>query len=153
MYRLIGITLLALVQGWFKGESPTYILNEDTHPGGMRLGVSHTTCHDEFQRKLRSHSYCLIFSVPWQEQLQPYNKNARQHTPGEKKEKIQVRFSSQTRKKPRFSSKKEGRARTHRKWWFVCFFDANEKHPLRTGSITFGGQIIVCDHCCSGTGV
>ena len=29
-----------------KGESPTYILNEDTHPVIRAIGLSHTACRD-----------------------------------------------------------------------------------------------------------
>ena len=34
-----------------QGESPTYILNEDTQPVIRAIGVSHTPCKDEFDRK------------------------------------------------------------------------------------------------------
>ena len=50
-YRLVNITLLTLVQQatlWFQGESPTYILNEDTHPIIRAIGVAHTASEDEF---------------------------------------------------------------------------------------------------------
>ena len=39
-----------------QGESPTYILNEDTQPVIRAIGVSHTACKDEFRQNLRSHS-------------------------------------------------------------------------------------------------
>ena len=44
-HRFINITLLALVQVipcGSRGESPTYILNEDTYPVTRAIGVSHT---------------------------------------------------------------------------------------------------------------
>ena len=44
----------------FLGESPTYTLDEDTHPGTRAIGVSHTACKDEFRRNLRRH----VWSVP-----------------------------------------------------------------------------------------
>ena len=34
-----------------KGESPTYILNEDTHPGIRGIGVSHTACKIQVSAK------------------------------------------------------------------------------------------------------
>ena len=34
-----------------QGESPTYILNEDTQPVRRAIGVSHTACKDEFRPK------------------------------------------------------------------------------------------------------
>ena len=37
-----------------KGESPTYILNEDTHPVIRAIGVSHTSCKYKFRQNLRS---------------------------------------------------------------------------------------------------
>ena len=46
-HRPTNITLLTLVQATllqFQGESPTYILNEDTHPVIRAIGVSHTAC-------------------------------------------------------------------------------------------------------------
>ena len=41
-------------------ESPTYILNEDTHPVVRAIGVSHTACRDEFRQNLRSHSWSVF---------------------------------------------------------------------------------------------
>ena len=46
---------------YFQGESPTYILNEDTHPVIRAIGVSHTACKDVFRRNLRSHSWSALY--------------------------------------------------------------------------------------------
>ena len=42
------------------GESPTYILNEDTKLVMRAIGVSHTACKDEFRRNLRSRSWSVF---------------------------------------------------------------------------------------------
>ena len=59
---LIKFTLLTLVQATLllQGESPTCILNEDTHPVIRAIGVSHTACKDEFRQNLRSHSWSVF---------------------------------------------------------------------------------------------
>ena len=55
--RLTNITLLTLIAALlFEGESPTYILNEDTQPVIRSIGLSHTACIGEFRQNLRSHS-------------------------------------------------------------------------------------------------
>ena len=43
-----------------KGKSPTYILDEDTHPVKRAIGVSHTACKDDFRRNVRSHSWSVF---------------------------------------------------------------------------------------------
>ena len=53
----------------FEGKSPTYILNEDSHPVIRAIGVSHTACKDEFRQNLRSHSwsvFLLLKYIFWQ---------------------------------------------------------------------------------------
>ena len=45
-----------------RGESRTYILNEDTQPVIRAIGVSHTACKDEFRQNIRSHSWS-VFSL------------------------------------------------------------------------------------------
>ena len=42
---------------WLQGESPTYILNEDTQPVIRAIGVSHTACKDEFRQNIWPHSW------------------------------------------------------------------------------------------------
>ena len=43
------------------GESPTKILNEDTHTQQIRvIGVTHTVCKDDFRRNLRSHRWSVF---------------------------------------------------------------------------------------------
>ena len=44
-----------------QGDSPTYTLNEETHPVIRAIGVSHTACEDEFQPSLPSHGSWSIF--------------------------------------------------------------------------------------------
>ena len=44
-----------------QGESPTYILNEDTQPVIRAIGVSHTTCKDKFRQNIRSPSWSVYF--------------------------------------------------------------------------------------------
>ena len=59
--RLTNITLLTLIATLkLQGESPTYILNEDTQPVIRAIGVSHTACKDEFRQYLRSHSWSVF---------------------------------------------------------------------------------------------
>ena len=60
-HRLTNITLLTLIATLqLQGESPTYILNEDTQPVIRAIGVSHTACKDEFRQNLRSHSWSVF---------------------------------------------------------------------------------------------
>ena len=47
---------------YMQGESPTYILNEDTQLVIRAVGVSHTACKDEFRQDIRSHSWS-VFSL------------------------------------------------------------------------------------------
>ena len=63
-HRLTNITLLPLVQAtlYFQGESPTYILNEDTNQVIRAIGVSHTACKDEFRQNLRFYSLTVFTS-------------------------------------------------------------------------------------------
>ena len=50
-----------------QGESPTYILNEDTQPVIRAIGVSQTACKDEFRQNLRSHSWSVfLFYNKWE---------------------------------------------------------------------------------------
>ena len=44
-----------------QGESPTYILNEDTQLVIRAIGVSHTACKDEFRRNIRTTQLECIF--------------------------------------------------------------------------------------------
>ena len=44
----------------YDGESPTYILNEDTQPVIRAIGASHTACQDEFRQNIRSHSWSVF---------------------------------------------------------------------------------------------
>ena len=46
---------------YIQGESPTNILNEDTHPVIRAIGVSHTACKDELRQNLRSHSWSVFY--------------------------------------------------------------------------------------------
>ena len=57
-HRLNNVTLLTLIAtlSVVEGESPSYILNEDTQPVIRAIGVSHTACKDEFRLNIRSHS-------------------------------------------------------------------------------------------------
>ena len=60
---LTNITLLTLIATLqLQGESPTYILDEDTQPVTRAIGVSHTACKDEFRQNLRFHSWSA-FSI------------------------------------------------------------------------------------------
>ena len=43
-----------------QGESPTYILNEDTQPAIRAIGVSHTAYKDVFRQNIRSHSWSVF---------------------------------------------------------------------------------------------
>ena len=52
-HRMLNITLLTLIAKlWLQGESPTYILNEDTQPVIRAIGVSHTAYKDEFRQNI-----------------------------------------------------------------------------------------------------
>ena len=46
---------------YLQGESPTYILNEDTQPVIRAIGVSHTACEDEFRHNIRSHGWSVFY--------------------------------------------------------------------------------------------
>ena len=62
-HKITNITLLTLmVTLQLQGESPTYILYEDTQPVLRAIGVSHTACKDEFPQNIRSHSCWSVFS-------------------------------------------------------------------------------------------
>ena len=51
VYDNMYITLLTLIATlYLQGESPTYILNEDTQPVIRATGVSHTACKYEFRQ-------------------------------------------------------------------------------------------------------
>ena len=52
------LTRIATLQ--LQGESPTYILDEDTQPVIRAIGVSHTACKDEFRQNPRSHSWSVF---------------------------------------------------------------------------------------------
>ena len=59
-HRLTNITMLNLIATLqFQGESPTYILNEDTQPEIRAIEISHTACKDEIRQNLRSHSWSV----------------------------------------------------------------------------------------------
>ena len=62
-HRLTNITLLTLIATLLLlGESPTYILNEDTQLVMRAIGVSHTACKDEVRQHILSHSsWCVFF--------------------------------------------------------------------------------------------
>ena len=61
VHSLTNITLLTLIATLqLQGESPTYILNEDTQPVIRAIGVSHTACKDELRQNIRSHSWSVI---------------------------------------------------------------------------------------------
>ena len=64
-HGLTTITLLTLIATLLQlqGESPTYILNEDTQPVIRAIGVSHTACKDEFRQNLRSHCWSVFFFI------------------------------------------------------------------------------------------
>ena len=56
------ITLLTLTATLLlQGESPLYILNQDTRPVIRAIGVSHTACKDEFRQNIRSHRYSVLY--------------------------------------------------------------------------------------------
>ena len=48
-----------------QGQSPTYILNEDTQPVIRAIGVSHIGCKDEFRQNLRSHSWSVYLFLQY----------------------------------------------------------------------------------------
>ena len=61
-HRLTNITLLTLIAPLqLQGESPTYIVNEDTPPVIRAIGVSHTACKNEIRQNILSHSWCVFF--------------------------------------------------------------------------------------------
>ena len=55
-----------------QGESPTYLLTENTHPVIRATEVSHTACKDEFRRN-------LIFDLPGGVYFYFYNNGSRRH--------------------------------------------------------------------------
>ena len=56
-HTLTIITLLTLISTLLlQGESPTYVLHEDTQPVRRAIGVSHTAYKDELRQNIRSHS-------------------------------------------------------------------------------------------------
>ena len=63
-HKLTNITLLTLIATpCLQGESPTYILNQDTQPIKRAIGVSHTACEDEFKQYIPSHSRRVFLFV------------------------------------------------------------------------------------------